>query len=532
MIDLPRQTRNHSIDEQEPLPDLSAMPDPRGLQANSLQADTSLDHLLAPGRDMLVNEPQPLPGVLPPSDAKQQADDFTEFYRSLPFGLRAGIAEQGGLPALATHFMQQRQTAAAKLQQAEEQKRQHDIGLLEKAMTNPRAQLMLEQLGESQGYSMAPQARSLAKAMKEGDYASFDAYKEVIPQDVQQRFVQGQLPHHELVAWLDHAREATKVNAKEKAKALLVQRAMNKKAEERTPHENQLVEEHQTALELKNAEIDLKKAQASKAKAEAEKGPNPDRTTIGRLHETLAGGLSWEQGTDATRRKTMDEYARLYPEGRTNVMLGTPAKAEERSNLVDRKAFMEKDQIKQPPPGTTAGGTRSGDYVEMTDKQREDWSGIVNSGATLKTLFDMVDPLITATTPAQALKQYGKLSLGAVAKTNPAAATYLADSEAFSSRMARVFGSEVGVLTQGDVNRWKNALPSFGDTKEVLAKKREVFFSIYKQTREMYKKKIGGEDWTEDYVKLSRGPLADAQKLGIHSKTTDEQFDILMGKPK
>lgn len=528
MMELPRQTRNHSAGEltADDLPDLSTMPDPRAPQ---IQADTSLDHLLAPGRDMLVNAPQAL-SMPELSEPQQQAKDFQQFFSALPLATRLGIAEQGGLPTIASHFMQQRQNAANQVRQAEEQKRQHDIGLLEKAMTNPRAQLMLEQLGDSQGYSMAPQARSLAKAMKEGDYASFDAYKEVIPQEVQQRFVQGQLPHHELTAWLDHAREATKVNAKESAKALLVTRAMNKKPEERTPYEAQLVDERQTALELKDADIALKKAQALKATKDAEKGPTPDHTTIGRLHETISGGLPWDQGTAATRRRTMDEYARLYPEGRTNVMLGTPAKAEERSNLVDRKAFMEKDQIKQPPPGTTAGGTRSGDYVEMTDKQREDWSGIVNSGATLKTLFDMVEPLVTATTPTQALKQYGKLSLGAVAKTNPAAATYLADSEAFSSRMARVFGSEVGVLTQGDVNRWKNALPSFGDTRDVLAKKRDVFFSIYKQTREMYKKKIAGEDWTEDYVKLSRGPLADAQKLGIHSKTTDEQFDILMGK--
>lgn len=128
MMDLPRQTRNHSIDEPEPLPDLSAMPDPRGLQAGSLQADTSLHHLLAPGRDMLVDEPQPLPGVLPPSDAQKSADDFTEFYRSLPFGLRAGIAEQGGLPSLATHFMQQRQSAAAKMMELQAEQKKAQMG--------------------------------------------------------------------------------------------------------------------------------------------------------------------------------------------------------------------------------------------------------------------------------------------------------------------------------------------------------------------------------------------------------------------
>jgi hypothetical protein len=283
-------------------------------------------------------------------------------------------------------------------------------------------------------------------------------------------------------------------------------------------------------LLLKKDDHELKQAQIRKTNTETEKGPNPDRTTIGRLHETLAGGLSWEQGTNATRRKTMDEYARLYPEGRANVMLGTPAKAEERSNLIKRDDFMKHDRLVQPPPGTSAGQTRTGDYVEMTDKQREEWSGIVNSGATLSNLFDLVEPLVTATTPKDALKQYAKLSLGAVSKTNPAAATYMADSEAFSSRMARVFGSEVGVLTQGDVNRWKNALPTFGDTKQVLKEKKRIFMNIYEQTRQMYKKKIAGEDFSEDIVKMRNSALRDADKIGIASKSTDEQFDILMGK--
>jgi hypothetical protein len=219
----------------------------------------------------------------------------------------------------------------------------------------------------------------------------------------------------------------------------------------------------------------------------------------------------------------------MNPEGRMQVQMGTPAPVKERSNIIDRKEFLKTGKLVLPPRGVTEGQLRGGDYTEITDKMKEAWGEIENSGQTLKSLFDMVEPLITAKTPAQALKQYANLSVGAISKRNPAAATYAADSEAFSSRMARVFGSEVGVLTQGDVERWKRALPTFGDTIEVKNQKKKVFMDIFNQSRAMAMKKIAGEDISGDVVKL-QATLNIVDK--INPPSIDEDFDTLLGKKK
>ncbi len=288
-------------------------------------------------------------------------------------------------------------------------------------------------------------------------------------------------------------------------------------------------------IELRNkrekSQLELEKLRLSNTKLQKE-------TELAGSHVTqMAQELSqelfdkpWDQ-LNQSQRVAVEAMKERRLQARTSAVIqqGLPAPAEKRSNLIDRDAFMKHDRLQQPPPGTTIGGTATGNYVEMTDKQRDDWGNIVNSGATLQTLFDEVEPLVTARTPGQAAKQFAELHLGAVSKKNPKAATYLADSEAFSSRMARVFGSEVGVLTNPDVIRWQRALPTFGDTQQVLQEKKQIFMKIYQQTKQMYKKKIAGEDYSEDLVSLRRTLLKKADALSIPSLSTDEQFDILMG---
>jgi len=389
-------------------------------------------------------------------------------------------------------------------------------------MTNPRAAIMLEQLGDSPQFRLAPQAKMLSKALKETDYSSFAAYKEFIPPEVQERFLKGNLSYAELSVWLDQARESVKVNAKEQAKAQILQQAMNTPVDKRNAYQTQLVEEHQAASELKRADIELKKAQAEKARQESLRGP-ADNSTLNKIHQMVAGGQGWVQGTPDTQRQALDTYSKLYPEGRLQVQMGTPVSPKERVNIIKRSDFLHSGAMVQAPPGISEWQLRAGDYIEITDKQKEAWGEVVNSGLTLQTLFALVDPLITATTPVQALKQYGRLSLGAVSKKIPAAATYLADSEAFSSRMARVFGSEVGVLTQGDVNRWMRALPTFGDTKTVSDMKKRVFLEIYQQARTMAIKKIAGEDITKDLATFRSKTLSQVESVNPPSLQEDLQ---------
>jgi len=438
--------------------------------------------------------------------------------------LRQNMANGGMMQMLG-----RREQVALQAQQLEEQKRQHDMGLLERAMASPRANAMLEQLAQSPGFSFAPQASLLSKGLKESDQGSLKAYQQFIPEEVQQRFMKGELPAHELSAWLDLAREDAKSNAKEQAKAAAYQRAVNKPVDQRTPYEAQLVLDREDQEQVKHADIELKTAQAAKARREAEMGP-PDHSVLNRVHQSLSGGVPFEQGTKESQNAALKQYWEGNALGKTNVMLGTPAPVQQRNNVINRSEFLKTGSMVMPPAGASEGQIRSGDYIEITDKQKDAWGEVVNSGATLGVLFDMVEPLITAKSSAQAVKQWARLNLEAAAKKNPAAVTYLADSEAFSSRMARVFGSEVGVLTQPDVVRWQRALPTFGDTQDVLKQKKKVFMDIYNQSRSMAIKKIAGEDISKDQEKLRKGPLAEVDKLNPPSINDD--LNTLFGGSK
>jgi|DEB0MinimDraft_3_1074331.scaffolds.fasta_scaffold02030_5 hypothetical protein len=177
-------------------------------------------------------------------------------------------------------LMQMRRAQLAQqMAQQQEMKRGHDLGLLEKALSHPKGSALLEQLANDPNFSLSHQAALLHKGFKEADFGSFEAYKEFIPEDVQQRFIAGKLPAHELNAWLDEARTATKENAKANAKQAILTRAINKPADQRTPREALLVEEHQAALEVEKlkpkkmqSEIDENQAQAEHYRKQAETG--------------------------------------------------------------------------------------------------------------------------------------------------------------------------------------------------------------------------------------------------------------------
>jgi hypothetical protein len=419
---------------------------------------------------------------------------------------------------------QRRQQMAMQLGQLQEQRRGHDLQLLEKALASPRASALLEQLGQDPNYGMAQQAAMLHKGLKDSDYGSFSAYREFIPEEVQQRFMQGQLPQHELTAWIDEARLSAKEDAKFKAKDAILTRAMNKPAEQRTPREMQLVEEHQAELELKKlkpqkmqSEIDENNAQAAKFNKDAETGSKPDRSNMNRVSVALTG-QSFDDlppGGPA-QQMVLDHYSRLYAQGRQEVQQATPAPVKERSDVVDRKSFLQSGAMSRPQAGITNAQLSKGDYIQMSDTQQKQAADVDKAGANLKQLFGIVMPMIKAKTPTEAAMQYAKLHAGAFAGQNPDAATFKAGSEAFSSQLARVFGGEVGVMTNQDITRWQNTLPTFGDTKQVAERKQKLFFEIYENAVQAFRNQIAGERGSTDKL---QGLLKQADNF----KSTDPQ---------
>lgn len=417
-------------------------------------------------------------------------------------------------------LMQMRRAQAShQLRQEQEAKRSHDLQLLEKVMSNPRGHAMLEQLGSDPNFSLNQQAKMLHKGMKESDMGSFSAYKEFIPEEVQQKFMSGQLPAHELGAWLDEARTAAKESAKINAKNAVLTRAMNKANDQRTPYEQQLVEEHQAKLEVEKlkptkmqSEIDENKAQAEKYRKEIEQG-KPDRSEINRVSLAITGKSFDELPPGSPEMKrVIEEHATRYAQARQLVQQATPASVKERSNVIDRKAFLQAGSLNRPPAGTSIAQLNKGDYIELSDKQQEEAQKIEQAKENLTSMMDLVMPHIKAKTVMEAGKQWAELQAGGRSGLNSDIATYMSGIEAFSSVFSRVFGGEVGVLTDRDINRWKETLPTLGDMKATAEKKRDLFFKLYDVAVQKYRKKVAGED-TKGIDKQIEGLLSQSDKL-------------------
>ncbi|MEQ1844280.1 MAG: hypothetical protein ABL983_01730 [Nitrospira sp.] len=229
----------------------------------------------------------------------------------IPFYMR----EQQQQMEMANHqdaLASRRQQLAQHLEGIKEQKRGHDLQLLEKALASPRAAALLEQLGQDPNYSMAPQAAMLHKGLKDADYGSFQAYMGFIPEDVQKRFMDGKLPQHEMTAWLDEARTEAKESAKVNAKNAIITRAMNKSHDARTPYEQQLVEEHQAKLEVE--QMKPKKAQAEISEKESQARMQDAHAKLYDYQRETGGNSVQDMGNDreaAAQRLFKKRYVQL-----------------------------------------------------------------------------------------------------------------------------------------------------------------------------------------------------------------------------
>lgn len=280
-----------------------------------------------------------------------------------------------------------RQQMADQLQQLQESKRQHDMQLLEKAMSNPRASALLEQLGQDPNYSMAPQAAMLHKGMKDADYGSFKAYKDFIPEDIQARFASGDLSQHELNGWIDMAREDAKVNAKANAKSMVLSRAMNKDAGARTPFEAQLVEEHQNELEMKRLKGEEVKSKTAENTAQVrERNSHADFMDWQREH---GGAGVQDMGNDreaAALRLYGKRYVMLKPDQMQKVdnaaaqFMGQTQGA--KSTAVQQAQLAVPDKASDAEREKTVGDLSTMDLIDKLGKNYSaDWVGPVRGRA-------------------------------------------------------------------------------------------------------------------------------------------------------
>lgn len=115
--------------------------------------------------------------------------------------------------------------------------------------------------------------------------------------------------------------------------------------------------------------------------------------------------------------------------------------------------------------------------------------------AQLDAIEKMAKKSITATSPGAAILQRVTGNIGALTKTNSDAALFRDTINAFTSTLSRAAG-EVGVLTDQDVSRIRNALPTFGDTTDIATAKiatlRNLFNARMQGALKAYTSPIGG----------------------------------------
>lgn len=119
---------------------------------------------------------------------------------------------------------------------------------------------------------------------------------------------------------------------------------------------------------------------------------------------------------------------------------------------------------------------------EDATKLKEANATFSSADALLSTVEQYANKIVTATSPAGIPGQYVSTKLGSLFKTNPDAVLFDSSISAFSSLLTRAAG-EKGVLTDKDVARIINGLPTRTDTVESATKKVEALRSIYESVK-------------------------------------------------
>lgn len=218
---------------------------------------------------------------------------------------------------------ERRQELAARIQQQEETKRQHNWGIAEKLISTGNMGA-LEEFGKS-----FPDVMPIVQGVSKQHLASLPALAKggYLPEEVVERVMHpkpGEPPMNpsELSMYVKTGMKNWETDITEQNKSKLLQDAINTPEAQRKPHQRLLFEEHKKKLELQQADIDLKTAQAKKALADAKEGP-PDHSEAGRVHEAMTG-KKWAEGTPQTQMAALELKSKLYPQGKQAVTEDIP----------------------------------------------------------------------------------------------------------------------------------------------------------------------------------------------------------------
>jgi hypothetical protein len=380
--------------------------------------------------------------------------------------------------------LDRREAMAQRIQQAEEQKRQHNWGIAEKLMTTGNMGA-LEEFAKTQ----FPDAMPIVQGVSKQHLSSIPilANQGYLPQDFIQRVMNpkpGAQPvtPAEVSMHVKMGMDNWQADMKEEAKTKLLTDAINTPPMQRRPHQQLLVEEHQKKLEVQNADIELKKAQAAKATKYADEGP-PDHSTINQLSKSIHG-QPFDNTTQAQQQQTMAKYAAMRPEAQQQVTsaipVGQTGKAQEFRDPVTGQAA---------PSWATPQQLADLGFVNIEPSQIAAVNGIRNVDAAMKEIVSAGSSLLRKESGTgnwaeipRGILQMPIVNLIRKYSGNPDAAVLDSAIKRISPTLAKLSG-DTGNIALAEQQLYASSIFSDSDTLESLHRKVQSIQEAQSRTR-------------------------------------------------
>lgn len=226
--------------------------------------------------------------------------------------------------------------------------------------------------------------------------------------------------------------------------------------------------------------------------------------------------------------KAKKDYRESSPLGRQDVGYGQLQDIS-KHDIYDRSQ-LAKGIVQKVIRPVSALDLASGKYIDMDPKSGEEVKSLSVAMSQFTELATISEKLFKATDQAGVLKQqaiaYDVQNIpGASARHDPAWTVYANGLAAWAGRFARILGTERGVMTDLDIERWKNTFPAPGDTAAVVKMKNKIFRNMASYVLNANMQMIAGKlDLSYGDSKENRdtinGFLGSAEQLGKTSGAT------------
>lgn len=173
-----------------------------------------------------------------------------------------------------------------------------------------------------------------------------------------------------------------------------------------------------------------------------------------------------------------------------------PVAPKELEDQFDRKTFLQTGRMIKPQPGVTGGELRKLDIVNISTKERET---IAKQGAARREMADFygrAEKLFTAREPGELPGQATSFTAKRAYDTD--VRTYISMRNAFTGLLARTLAYEVGTMTEGDVSRARNFIPSELDTAATVRSKKKAMFDYLNFQEQASRRTVAGDLAVDD----------------------------------